>query len=96
MKKFQMPKEFHSLNEGIPTEESNSKLHMDTHQQREGLHVWINEERDIIQEINGLQAELAERKKKRIKNTKMLRSFSVHLTRQDARNLVEEINHRLF
>lgn len=89
--------QLHSIIDGIPSDPtSDSKLHMDTRNQREGLHLWISDERDILQEIAGLQAELTERKKRKDKNTKIRKAFSVHLTRDDARNLVEEINYRLF
>jgi hypothetical protein len=36
---MQMPKEFHTINEGIPRE--GRQIGMDTLQNREGLHVWI-------------------------------------------------------
>ena len=88
-----MKQKYYSFTPGIPAKESNSKLYIAN--QNEELFVYICEERDILQEIKALQFELAERKKKKIKNMKIKRIVGVYLTKTDSKNLIEEINYRL-
>lgn len=59
---------FHTIYNRI----AGGRLHMDTLNQREGIHLWIRRVDDPNE------------------------SVSVHLTRTEARFLVEEINARLF
>jgi len=65
-----------------------NRIGMDTHPQREGLHLWISKWREPTEE---------EKKNLEIKNNEKIReSLSIHLTREDAHNLIKEINARLF
>jgi len=75
-------KELHSLNEGIPSgNDTHNHVGMDTLNNREGIHLWIGHHKSV--KIKG-------------KSESVFESQSVHLTREDAQNLIEEIRHRLF
>ncbi len=66
----------------IPAEGEENKIGMDTHQHREGLHMWIGKHVEYECEDGS--------------NKTRFDSRSVHLTREDARNLIREIQRRLF
>lgn len=87
-----MEKEYHTLNEGIPIQQTavttgplpviyaiTPQIGMGTNQDREGLHFWISRPKENPQP-----------------DESPVESMSVHLTRRDALNLIEEIRHRLF
>lgn len=78
-------KEYHTLNEGIPAEETKGGniVAMATGNNKQWLHLWIGHHERV--KVEG-------RKTKR----PVFVSQSVHLSRQDALNLIEEIKHRLF
>lgn len=80
-----MDKQYHTLNEGIPVEvpKGGNYIGMDTGNNREWLHLWIGHHDRV--KVEG-------RKTKR----PVFLSQSVHLSRQDALYLIEEIKHRLF
>ena len=81
-----MDKEYHTLNEGIPPvkeKRGGNTVGMDTGNNRQWLHLWIGHHEKV--KVEG-------RKTKR----PVFVSQSVHLSRQDALNLIEEIQHRLF
>ena len=80
-----------TLNEGIPlnAKDEEDKIGMDTHRHREGIHLWISSRKTAITDE---QAELSGIKV----GEKYTEMKSVHLTRQDAKNLIDEITDRLF
>lgn len=76
-----MEKEYHTLNEGIPV---NSR-------EENKSHIGI----DTKQNRNGLHLWIGKHEINR-ENESTFVSQSVHLSREDAWNLIEEIKHRLF
>mgnify|MGYP001587518798 CR=1 FL=1 len=82
--KFRIDTKYHTLNEGIPQHESGNDrtcIGMDTGNHREWLHLWIGKH---VLGKSDLECDTT------------FESMSVLLSRKDAMNLVEEINHRLF
>lgn len=81
-----MEREYHTLNEGIPAEESRggNTIGIDTGNNKAWLHLWVGHHKQKRVRVEG----------KRIK-MEVFVGESVHLTRQDALNLIEEIKHRL-
>ena len=63
----------------LPIQTGTSSLSMDTHNEREGLHLWLT----------GVAATP-------YRPDSSLSSISIHLTREQARQLVKEIQRRLF
>jgi len=82
-----MDKKYHTLNEGIPKEAAwrGNNVGMDTGGNRDWLNLWIGHHEAKVVKIKG----------KRRKIDKFV-GQGVFLTRQDALNLIEEIQHRLF
>lgn len=77
-----MKKEMRYINRGLDKEEF-TELNMDTHHEKEGLHVWIT---------SWLKTGKIKEKKPEI----VMDFNSIHLTREQCRQLRDEINERLF
>jgi len=80
---------YHTLNGGIPTKTpanvGENSIGMDTGCQRNWLHLWIGHHRPATK-----------KEKKDGMEDDIWVSESVHLSREDAQHLVDEINERLF
>ena len=76
-----MEKEFHTLNEGIPINTKNNENHL-------GMDTKNNRE--------GLHIWIGHKEQKDSNAEVTFVSQSIHLTRQEAFNLIEEIRKRLF
>lgn len=81
-----MDKEYHTLNEGIPAFEpkGGNIVGMDTGNNKQWLHLWIGHHEKKVGKIKGRKTKVP-----------VFVGQSVHLSRQDALNLIEEIVHRL-
>ncbi len=84
---------YYTLKSAIPLEAKKdpkaTRIGMDTGSNRNGLHLWIGGYRTIEDD-----SPLKEGQKRRKKTVHV--SQSVHLSRDDAWNLIEEIKERLF
>lgn len=78
----ELPEELATLHQGIPAggNKEDAKIGMDTHNRKEGIHLWIGEKIPI----------------KTGSKKKYFHQISVHLTREDAYNLIREIEERIF